>query len=136
MRMPTALLAIALIAILVACQGETVTVEVPADTPTPQPTYTPYPTLEALPTYTPLPPLPTNTPYPTFTPQPTYTPAPTPAPVIETVIERDRWTPYYLDETVVYVVVGDVGEHSLQGGWLLQLTCSTENKPGVYIERA
>ena len=34
-----------LLAVL-ACQGETITVEVPADTPTPQPTYTPYPTPE------------------------------------------------------------------------------------------
>ena len=31
---------------VLACQGETITVEVPADTPTPQPTYTPYPTPE------------------------------------------------------------------------------------------
>ena len=42
-----------LLAVL-ACQGETITVEVPADTPTPQPTYTPYPTPAALPTYTPI----------------------------------------------------------------------------------
>ena len=31
---------------VLACEGETITVEVPADTPTPQPTYTPYPTPE------------------------------------------------------------------------------------------
>ena len=42
-----------LLAVL-ACQGETIIVEVPADTPTPQPTYTPYPTPAALPTYTPI----------------------------------------------------------------------------------
>ena len=78
---------------LLSCQGETVIVEVPADTPTPQPTYTPYPTPETLPTHTTYPsptppptyppyptpdPLPTQTPYPTSTPQPTYTPYPTP----------------------------------------------------------
>ena len=42
-----------LLAVL-ACQGETITVEVLADTPTPQPTYIPYPTPAALPTYTPI----------------------------------------------------------------------------------
>ena len=81
-------LAIALIAVLAACQGEAVTVEAPADTPTPVPTYTPYPTLAALPTLVPLPtlePLPTHTPYPTLeallTHTPTATPYPTPEPL-------------------------------------------------------
>ncbi len=60
--------------VVVACQGETVIVEVPVDTPTPQPTYTPLPTLEPLATHTPYP---TSTAYPTHTPLPTYTPYPT-----------------------------------------------------------
>ena len=80
------IIAIAVVLLAVAaCQGETVIVEVPADTPTLQPTYTPLPTLEPLTTYTVTPIHPTNTPMPTSTaittPPPTPRPTPTVAPV-------------------------------------------------------
>ena len=62
-------MALVLTLALLACQGETITVEVPADTPTPQPTYTPYPIAP-----TPLATAPiTDPPNPHFPPyQPTY----------------------------------------------------------------
>ncbi|MXZ90250.1 MAG: hypothetical protein F4W95_12330 [Chloroflexi bacterium] len=72
-----AIIAIAIAAVLfaLACQPETITVEIPADTSTPAPTYTPMPTLEPLATHTPAA---TYTPYPTYTLYPTYTPVPEP----------------------------------------------------------
>ena len=71
-------LGMAFVVILIACQGETVTVEVPADTPMPLPTYTPHPTLVALPTPVPL---------PTLEPLPTLTPIPMPTVELERVEE-------------------------------------------------
>ena len=90
------LLLVLLVLLVVACQGEAVTVEVPADTPTPQPTYTPYPTLEPLPTYTPNPtlePLPTHTPFPSLSPLPTLAPLPTLVP-LATLVPLPTYTPY------------------------------------------
>ena len=92
----------ALCFVLLACQGETTTVEVPADTPTPQPTYTPYPSPEQLPTHTPYPtlvplptfaPLPTLVPLPTHTPQATLEPLPTHTPQ-STLEALPTYTPY------------------------------------------
>ena len=94
-----AIFVITFVLLAVACQGETVIVEVPAHTPTPQPTYTPLPTLEPLPTHTPLAtytPYPTSTAYPTQTPLPTYTPYPTYTPVpppTATPTPRPTFTP-------------------------------------------
>ena len=90
----TAAIAVILVLLVVACQGETVIVEVPTDTPAPQPTDTIAPTATAVPTPTSAPtpaptllptatatPVPaTSTPEPTNTPPPTFTPAPEPTP--------------------------------------------------------
>ena len=106
----TAAIAVILVLLVVACQGETVIVEVPTDTPAPQPTDTIAPTATAVPTptsaptpaptllptatATPVPatstPEPTNTPLPTFTPAPEPTPTNTPAP---TRTPRPTFTP-------------------------------------------
>lgn len=101
-----------LLAVL-ACQGEAITVEVPADTPTPQPTYTPYPTPAAL---------------------PTYTPYPTPEPVIETVVRDNYWIsqPSY-DGDHRYVTVNTDEEEPAAGPWALWLECDADGEPGAFM---
>ena len=122
------LLSMAVVVILIACQGEMVTVEAPADTPTPVPTYTPYPTLAALPT---LEPLPTHTPYPTLEALPTHTPYPT-ATTAPPVIASSAW--HTLD-TEFGPVVGALGSDAL-GFWVMRIACTTLDAPGVFLSRS
>ena len=118
-----------------ACSAETVTVEVPADTPTPQPTYTPYPTLQplatlqALPTYTPHP---TPEALPTYTPYPTLGPPPTAEPMV--ITESGGWIATEFSEgPLMFTVIGHHEAEGAIGPWWLSLGCYADGSPSAFL---